>query len=90
MPDSCSSCGELIAPAARITSREASYTVAIPRDSASIPTALLPSKTIRRVNVRVGPGQNYKVKWVFTKPGLPLEVIVVAVSVPMILLVWPM
>ena len=28
-----------------------------------------------RVNVRVGPGEDYKVAWVFTKPGLPIEVI---------------
>ena len=28
-----------------------------------------------RVNVRVGPGEDYKVSWVFTKPALPVEVI---------------
>jgi SH3-like domain-containing protein len=28
-----------------------------------------------RVNVRVGPGEDYKVAWIFTKPGLPIEVI---------------
>jgi SH3-like domain-containing protein len=28
-----------------------------------------------RVNVRVGPGEDYKVAWVFTKPGLPVEII---------------
>ena len=28
-----------------------------------------------RVNVRVGPGEDYKVAWVFTKPALPVEVI---------------
>ncbi len=28
-----------------------------------------------RVNVRVGPGDDYKVAWVFTKPALPVEVI---------------
>ena len=28
-----------------------------------------------RVNVRVGPGEDYKVAWVFTRPELPVEVI---------------
>ena len=28
-----------------------------------------------RVNVRVGPGQDYRVAWIYTRPGLPLEVI---------------
>lgn len=28
-----------------------------------------------RVNVRVGPGQNYRVSWVFTRSGLPVEIV---------------
>ena len=28
-----------------------------------------------RVNVRVGPGEDYKVAWVFTRPALPVEII---------------
>ncbi|MDQ0438708.1 SH3-like domain-containing protein [Kaistia dalseonensis] len=28
-----------------------------------------------RVNVRVGPGQDYRVSWVFTRSGLPVEVV---------------
>jgi SH3-like domain-containing protein len=28
-----------------------------------------------KVNVRIGPGENYKIEWVFTKAGLPIEVI---------------
>ena len=28
-----------------------------------------------RVNVRVGPGEDYGIAWVFVKPGLPIEVI---------------
>jgi SH3-like domain-containing protein len=28
-----------------------------------------------RINVRVGPGEDYKVTWVFTRPDLPVEVI---------------
>jgi SH3-like domain-containing protein len=28
-----------------------------------------------RTNVRVGPGEDYKIAWVFTRPGLPIEVI---------------
>lgn len=29
----------------------------------------------RKVNVRVGPGGSYKISWVFTRPGLPIEII---------------
>lgn len=28
-----------------------------------------------RVNVRVGPGEDYRISWVFVKPGLPIEVV---------------
>jgi SH3-like domain-containing protein len=28
-----------------------------------------------RVNVRIGPGEDYKIAWVFTRPGLPIEII---------------
>ena len=28
-----------------------------------------------RVNVRTGPGREYPIRWVFTRPGLPLKVI---------------
>jgi len=28
-----------------------------------------------RVNVRIGPGENYEIAWVFTRPGLPIEII---------------
>jgi SH3-like domain-containing protein len=28
-----------------------------------------------RVNVRVGPGQDYRVAWVFTRSGLPVEIV---------------
>jgi SH3-like domain-containing protein len=28
-----------------------------------------------RVNVRSGPGEDYKIAWVFTRPGLPIEII---------------
>ncbi len=28
-----------------------------------------------RVNVRVGPGEDYKIAWVFTRVGLPIEII---------------
>ncbi|MGI9419233.1 MAG: SH3 domain-containing protein [Geminicoccaceae bacterium] len=29
----------------------------------------------REVNVRFGPGQQYPINWVFTRPGVPLEII---------------
>jgi SH3-like domain-containing protein len=27
-----------------------------------------------KVNMRVGPGEDYKISWVYTRPGLPLKV----------------
>ena len=29
----------------------------------------------RTVNLRVGPGRDYRVDWVYTKPGLPVEIV---------------
>lgn len=29
----------------------------------------------KRVNMRVGPGRDYKVEWMYTKAGLPLEIL---------------
>jgi SH3-like domain-containing protein len=40
-----------------------------------LPVPRFVSLKASRVNVRVGPGEDYKVAWVFVKPGLPLEVV---------------
>ncbi len=40
-----------------------------------LPVPRFVSLKASRVNVRVGPGADYKVAWVFVKPGLPLEVV---------------
>jgi len=40
-----------------------------------LPVPRFVSLKAARVNVRVGPGEDYKVAWVFTRPGLPIEVI---------------
>ena len=40
-----------------------------------LPVPRFVSLKVGRVNVRSGPGEDYKVAWVFTKPALPVEVI---------------
>jgi SH3-like domain-containing protein len=43
--------------------------------SSGLPLPRFVSLKAGRVNVRVGPGEDYKIAWVFTKPGLPIEVV---------------
>ena len=43
--------------------------------ASGLPVPRFVSLKAGRVNVRVGPGEDYKIAWVFTKPGLPIEVI---------------
>src|SRR6516162_4580194 len=62
MPESCRTCGEPMAPAARITSHAASTRSAAPLWENSTPTARLPSNRTRRtsalvMNLQVGPLQ---------------------------------
>jgi SH3-like domain-containing protein len=40
-----------------------------------LPVPRFVSLKAARVNVRVGPGEDYNVSWVFTRPDLPVEVI---------------
>ncbi|MEZ5840142.1 MAG: SH3 domain-containing protein, partial [Hyphomicrobiales bacterium] len=40
-----------------------------------LPVPRFVSLKSNRVNVRVGPGRGYEVSWVFTRGGLPVEVI---------------
>ena len=43
--------------------------------ASGLPTPRFVSLKSSRVNVRVGPGQSYQISWIFTRPGLPVEVI---------------
>jgi SH3-like domain-containing protein len=43
--------------------------------SSGLPLPRFVSLKAGRVNVRIGPGEDYKVAWVYTKPGLPIEVL---------------
>jgi len=40
-----------------------------------LPLPRFVSLKAKRVNLRVGPGQNYAVAWLYTKAGVPMEVI---------------
>jgi SH3-like domain-containing protein len=53
-------------------------TVAAPgaqKGVSGLPIPRFVSLKASRVNVRVGPGEDYKIAWVFTRPSLPVEVI---------------
>jgi SH3-like domain-containing protein len=50
-------------------------TAAITLGKSGLPLPRFVSLKAGRVNVRVGPGEDYKVAWVFTKSQLPVEVI---------------
>jgi SH3-like domain-containing protein len=43
--------------------------------SSGLPVPRFVSLKAGRVNVRIGPGEDYKIAWVFTRPGLPIEII---------------
>src|SRR5258707_7075243 len=44
-------------------------------NTSGLPVPRFVSLKAGRVNVRVGPGEDYKIAWIFTKPGLPIEVV---------------
>lgn len=43
--------------------------------ASGLPVPRFVSLKASRVNVRIGPGEDYKIAWVFTRPGLPIEII---------------
>jgi SH3-like domain-containing protein len=48
---------------------------AAPKRGSGMPLPRFVSLKAGRVNVRVGPGQDYRVSWVFTRSGLPVEIV---------------
>lgn len=54
------------------------YAADIPQPTGSVtgfPVPRFVSLSAERANMRVGPGRNYMIKWVYVSPGLPLEVL---------------
>jgi SH3-like domain-containing protein len=49
--------------------------VSVRPSGTGLPVPRFVSLKAGRVNVRIGPGEDYKIAWVFTRPGLPIEVI---------------
>ena len=43
--------------------------------ASGLPIPRFVSLKASRVNVRIGPGEDYKIAWVFVRPGLPIEII---------------
>lgn len=53
----------------------ASVDRSVEKGPSGLPVPRFVSLKAGRVNVRIGPGEDYKIAWVFTRPGLPIEVI---------------
>mgnify|MGYP001827059882 FL=1 len=53
----------------------AQQTASINRGPSGLPLPRFVSLKSERVNMRVGPGKDYAVAWLYTKSGLPLEII---------------
>lgn len=53
----------------------AQTTGAIQRGQSGLPLPRFVSLKSSRVNLRIGPGRDYAVDWLYLKPGLPLEII---------------
>lgn len=52
-----------------------SLALAETKGASGLPLPRFVSLKAKRVNMRVGPGRQYKVDWMFTKRGLPLEIL---------------
>ncbi len=64
-----------IGAATTATSSAAQTTGSIQRGQSGLPLPRFVSLKSSRVNLRVGPGRDYAVSWLYLKSGLPLEVI---------------
>ncbi|MGB7334545.1 MAG: SH3 domain-containing protein [Salaquimonas sp.] len=52
-----------------------SMAMAETKGASGLPLPRFVSLKSQKVNMRVGPGQEYKVDWMYTKAGLPLEIL---------------
>ncbi len=48
---------------------------AVSKGASGLPLPRFASLKAQRLNMRVGPGTNYAVSWLYTRPGLPVEII---------------
>lgn len=51
------------------------FAQAAARGPSGLPLPRFVSLKAKRVNMRIGPGKTYAVAWLYTKPGVPMEVI---------------
>ncbi|CAN5309243.1 SH3 domain-containing protein [soil metagenome] len=63
----------MMVPALPVAAQTPEVGVAVGKSGLQVPRFV--SLKAGRVNVRVGPGEDYNVAWIFTRPGLPIEVI---------------
>ncbi|MEO9458330.1 MAG: SH3 domain-containing protein [Lentilitoribacter sp.] len=52
-----------------------SYAQTTQKGASGLPIPRFVSLKAKRVNMRVGPGQSYKVSWLYTKSSIPMEII---------------
>lgn len=66
----------LVAAAAAMTPSTPSHAAeAVARGPSGLPLPRFVSIKANRVNLRIGPGRDYPVAWLYVRPGLPVEVI---------------
>lgn len=53
----------------------ASFAQTSTKGASGLPIPRFVSLKAKRVNMRVGPGQSYKVSWLYTKSAIPMEII---------------
>ena len=51
------------------------YAQTTTKGASGLPIPRFVSLKAKRVNMRVGPGQNYTVSWLYTKAAIPMEII---------------
>ncbi|WP_309084273.1 SH3 domain-containing protein [Chelativorans sp.] len=67
--------GALLASSPSYTQTEGAVAQVLKRGPSGLPLPRFVSLKSGRVNMRVGPGTQYAVEWLYLKPGLPVEII---------------
>lgn len=70
----CLAAGTLLAPSGG-TAFAQSAAMSVTKGPSGLPLPRFVSLKARRVNLRVGPGRDYAVAWLYVKSGLPMEII---------------
>ncbi len=75
LPSKISGAGLLLAAFIAIQLCQVPISHAQKRGASGLPLPRFVSLKAKRVNMRVGPGRDYKVQWLYVRKGLPMEII---------------